>query len=290
MISNQKIVFSWLASAIQSLSLASLCSAGLPVSAAEQVPLLLAETEHGQADVALYLVSEKLDGVRAFWDGQIFRSRNGNLINAPAWFVAGFPSQPLDGELWIGRGLFERLSATVRKQTPNDAEWREISYRVFELPNGLGSFRERDRELRRMVAEAGVPWLVAVEQFEVQERRTLDRKLDEIVRAGGEGLMLHRADASYITGRSDALLKMKRWNDAEAVVIGHQPGKGRNAGRLGALRVRMANGVEFVLGTGLSDALRNSPPAVGTIITFRYRELTSRGLPRFASFHRVADF
>jgi DNA ligase-1 len=131
--------------------------------------------------------------------------------------------------------------------------------------------------------------LRAVEQIEIGSRQALERKLDEVVRAGGEGLMLHRADAAYVTGRSDALLKLKRWLDAEATVIGHQPGRGKYVGMLGALRVRTAGGVEFMLGTGLSDALRRDPPPIGTQITFRYRELTDQGRPRFASFQRLRD-
>ena len=274
---------------VKTLSLVAAFSAAMPASAIVQVPLLLAEAEHGQADVSLYLVSEKLDGVRAFWDGQALRTRNGNAINAPAWFVANFPAQALDGELWIGRGQFDRLSATIRRQAPDEIEWRQVRYQVFELPHAPGTFRERDRALRRVLSEAGVPWLKPVEQFEIRNRKLLEQRLDDIVKAGGEGLMLHRADASYTTGRSDVLLKMKRWNDAEATVIGHQPGKGKHAGMLGALRVRTADGVEFMLGTGLTNALRKDPPPIGTIVTFRYRELTNRGLPRFASFHRVQD-
>ena len=101
--------------------------------------------------------------------------------------------------------------------------------------------------------------------------------------------MLHRADALYVTGRSDVLLKLKLWHDAEATVIAHMPGKGKYTGMLGALRVRTAEGVEFMLGTGLSEVDRRNPPPIGTIVTFRYRELTSRGVPRFASFHRVRE-
>jgi DNA ligase-1 len=273
----------------QALLLAALATATIPLPAAEPLPLLLAETEHGQADVSLYLVSEKLDGVRAFWDGQVLRTRNGNAVNAPAWFVEKFPAQALDGELWIGRGQFERLSSTVRRQTPDDAEWRQVRYLVFELPQAPGTFRERAQSLRSVVARAGVPWLQAVEQFEIGSRKALDRKLQEILRVGGEGLMLHRADAPYITGRSDVLLKMKLWHDAEATVIAHQPGKGKFAGMLGALRVRTADGVEFMLGTGLSEANRRDPPPIGTLITYRYRELTRRGLPRFASYYRVRE-
>lgn len=277
-------------SIIQALMLASMATATFPLHAAEPLPLLLANVEHGQADVSLYLVSEKIDGVRAFWDGQVLRTRHGNPINAPAWFIANFPAQPLDGELWIGRGQFDRLSATVRRQVPDELEWRQVRYLVFELPHAPGTFRERAKVLRSVVSGAGVPWLMPVDQFEVKTRKALDLKLAEIVKAGGEGLMLHRADAHYTTGRSDVLLKMKRWNDAEATVIAHQPGKGKYAGMLGALRVRTADGVEFTLGTGFKDADRRDPPPVGTVITFRYRELTSRGLPRFASYYRVSEF
>jgi DNA ligase-1 len=274
---------------VQALFLAAMVTAVLPAPAAEPLPLLLAETENGQADVALYLVSEKYDGVRAYWDGQVLRTRNGNPINAPRWFVENFPARALDGELWIGRGQFERLSGTVRRQAPDDAEWRQVRYLVFELPQAPDTFRQRVQTLREVLAAAGVPWLQAVEQFEIGNRQALARKLAEVVKAGGEGLMLHRADALYTTGRSDVLLKMKPWNDAEATVIAHQPGQGKYAGMLGALRVRTADGVEFLLGTGLSEASRRNPPPIGTIVTYRYRELTSRGLPRFASFLRVRE-
>ena len=276
-------------SIVQALTLATAAITPIPLLANESLPLLLADTEHGQADVALYLVSEKLDGVRAFWDGQVLRTRNGNIINAPAWFTKGFPQRELDGELWIGRGKFDQLSSTVRRQAPDDTEWRQVRYLVFELPQASGTFRQRSEALRQIVAEADIPWLQALEQFELGSRQALNQKLKEMTRAGGEGLMLHRANAPYMTGRSDVLLKMKVWHDAEAIVIGYQPGKGKHAGRLGALRVRMADGVEFLLGTGMSDAERDNPPPIGSSVTFRYRDLTPRGLPRFASFYRVRD-
>ena len=276
-------------SMVQALTLATAAIAPMPLLANESLPLLLADTEHGQADVALYLVSEKLDGVRAFWDGQVLRTRNGNTINAPAWFTKGFPKQELDGELWIGRGKFDLLSGTVRRQIPDDAEWHQVRYLVFELPQAPGTFRQRAEALRQIVTEADVSWLQALEQFELGSRQALNQKLKEMTTAGGEGLMLHRADAPYMTGRSDVLLKMKVWHDAEATVIGYQPGKGKHAGRLGALRVRTADGVEFLLGTGLSDAERENPPPIGSSVTFRYRDVTTRGLPRFASFYRVRD-
>jgi DNA ligase-1 len=255
----------------------------------EAPPILLANVYRGQEDVSRYLASEKLDGVRAIWDGRILLFRSGKTIHAPAWFTAGLPKVPLDGELWIGRGQFERVSGIVRHETPDDADWRTVRYMIFELPGAPGTFRDRSEEIRRLVREANVPWLFQISQFFPVDHRTLKKRFDEVVQGGGEGLMLHLANAPYETGRSDVLLKMKPLQDAEAVVIGHRPGKGRFAGLLGALKVRMPEGKEFLLGTGFSDAQRRAPPALGTTVTYRYRELTAKGLPRFASFLRVSE-
>ena len=259
------------------------CAAGDPPA------LLLAETYRGGVDVSRYLVSEKFDGVRTYWDGRRLLSRRGTEIRAPRWFVDGLPRISLDGELWLGRGRFESLSGLVRRDTPDDAGWREVRYLVFELPQVEGGFAQRAARIREIVAAAGVPWLRAVEQGRVADHRALMRRLADVVGAGGEGLMLHRADAPYSTGRSDALLKVKRWLDAEAAVIAHLPGKGKYAGMLGALRVRTPDGREFDLGSGFTDAQRRDPPALGATVTYRYRELTAKGLPRHASFWRIRD-
>lgn len=265
-----------------------LCAAlALRALAAEPPPLLLAETWRGGLDVTQYLVSEKYDGVRGYWDGQHMWTRAGNPIAPPAWFVAALPPVKLDGELWLGRGRFEQTSAAIRRDVPLDAEWRQMRYQVFELPDAPGSFAERAERIRQLVAQANVPWLLAVEQFQLADGKALTRRLHEVVNAGGEGLMLHLAAAPYVTGRNEALLKAKLWHDAEAVVIAHLPGQGRYRGMLGALRVRTGDGREFSLGTGFSDAQRRSPPSLGATVSYRYRELTAKGLPRFASFWRV---
>ncbi|PKO48626.1 MAG: DNA ligase [Betaproteobacteria bacterium HGW-Betaproteobacteria-4] len=262
----------------------------LPILAVAEAPaILLANVYRDQIDVSRYLASEKLDGVRAVWDGQMLRFRSGKTINAPGWFLAGLPKQPLDGELWIARGQFERVSGIVRRDIPDDVAWREVRYMIFELPGASGTFSERAEQIRRIVRMANVPWLFEIKQFFPVDRSNLKKRLDEVVRAGGEGLMLHLADAPYETGRSDVMLKVKPWQDAEAVVIGHLPGKGRFAGMLGALKVRTPEGKEFLLGTGFSAAQRREPPALGATVTYRYRDLTSKGQPRFASFLRIRD-
>jgi DNA ligase 1 len=251
--------------------------------------MLLAEVYAAEVDVGEYWVSEKLDGVRAQWDGHALRFRGGGLVPAPAWFTANFPAVPLDGELWIARGAFDTLSGIVRKVEPVDAEWRQVRYLIFELPGAAGDFSARIRQMQTIVELAAVPWLQAVEQRRVADRATLMRQLDIVVRAGGEGLMLHRADAPYVTGRSDSLLKLKPWQDAEAVVVGHTPGKGKYQGMTGALEMEMPDGKRFRIGSGLSDALRRQPPPIGTRITYRYQHLTKNGVPRFPRYQRVRE-
>ena len=251
--------------------------------------MLLAEVYAADVDVSQYWVSEKFDGVRAQWDGRNLHFRGGGRVPAPAWFTANFPALPLDGELWIGRDQFDALSGTVRKTEPVDAEWRQVRYLIFELPGAAGDFTSRVSQMQGIVAEAGVPGLQAVEQTRVSHRAALMQKLDAVVHAGGEGLMLHRADAAYVTGRSDALLKLKPWQDAEAIVVGHTPGKGKYQGMTGALEVAMPDGKRFRIGSGLTDALRLQPPAIGTRVTYRYQHLTKNGLPRFPRYLRVRD-
>lgn len=272
---------------LRALLLGLALSQPLYASAAEAPAILLAQTYRGQVDVARYLVSEKLDGVRALWDGKKLSFRSGKEIQAPRWFLEALPKQPLDGELWMGRGSFERLSGVVRRDSPDDAEWRQVRYMIFELPGAAGSFRERAQSIRQIVSQANVPWLREIDQFSLVDRSALQTQFNKIVKAGAEGLMLHHADAEYQTGRSDVLLKMKPWDDAEAEVVGHKPGKGKHAGALGALRVRTPEGREFYLGSGFSDEQRRHPPEIGMVVTYRYREFTANGLPRFATFLRV---
>ena len=241
------------------------------------------------ADPAPYLVSEKYDGVRGLWDGERLRFCSGRTVPAPAWFTAALPRLALDGELWLGRARFDELSGAVRKQRPVDADWRAIRYMVFELPGASGSFAERARRIDAIVRHNGWPQLVAVEQTPAADREALRRRLAATVAQGGEGLMLHLAAAACATGRSDVMMKLKPHLDDEAAVVAHHAGQGKYAGLLGALEVRTPQGRQFLIGSGLSDALRRDPPALGSVVTYRYRDLTRTGLPRFASFLRVHD-
>jgi len=262
--------------------LAWLSSLGAPALALEP---LLAKNAPAGLDPRPYLVSEKLDGVRALWDGTTLRFRSGRAVSAPAWFLTALPKTPLDGELWMGRRSFDELSGAVRRTEPVDAEWRRIRYRVFELPAGEGTFEQRADKLKTLASDIVVP----VEQQRFTSNADLRAKLKQVVDAGGEGLMLHRADAPLTSGRSDLLLKLKPLADAEAVVVGHEPGKGRFKGQLGALELQTPEGVRFKLGAGFTEAQRRDPPVIGATVTYRYRDLTPTGKPRFASFLRVTE-
>ena len=254
--------------------------------------VLLAQNAPPGLDPAGYWVSEKFDGVRALWDGKALRFRSGRTVAAPPWFIAKLPATPLDGELWMGHGTFDVLSGAVRRTQPLDAEWQKLKYMVFELPRAEGpstTFTQRIWQMQAIVKSAGWAQLQAVEQTEITSHAALQARLQAVVAAGGEGLVLHRASAPVTRGRSDVLLKLKAVQDAEAEVVGHEPGKGKFEGMLGALEVLTASGLRFKLGTGFSNAQRRNPPAIGSTVTYTYRDVTPAGKPRFASFLRVHE-
>jgi DNA ligase-1 len=255
---------------------------------------MLAKVYHPGISLSDYWVSEKFDGVRGYWDGEKLLTRGGERIVAPAWFTAGWPSVPMDGELWAGRGQFAKAVSTVRQQTPNDDAWRTMRFMVFDLPAQGGPFSERIQTLNRLLTGMAIPWVQAVTQDKATSHAALQDRLRKTVKLGGEGLMLHRGASLYKAQRNDDLLKVKTHEDSEARVVAHVPGKGKYAGQLGALLVEMpAVGAKpaqrFKLGTGFSDAERQDPPALGALVTYRFRGLNDSGIPRFASFMRVRE-
>ena len=255
-------------------------------AAADAPDFSLAKAYREDADLRGYFASEKLDGVRAFWDGEKLISRRGNIFAAPEWFTAGFPKTPLDGELWSKRGDFENISGIVRRAKPHEG-WRAIKYMVFDMPRESGAFRIRLQKMRETVAAANLPHLQTVPQWEINGAEALREKLAEITAAGGEGIMLRRKDSPHRGGRNDDLLKLKPFADAEATVVAHRPGKGKFSGMLGSLLVETDDGIRFGIGSGFTLAERKSPPPVGSRITYKHSGFTNTGKPRFAVFLRV---
>ncbi|WP_340680942.1 DNA ligase [Paraglaciecola sp.] len=246
----------------------------------------LATQYHDDIEVADYWISEKLDGIRAHWDGAALFTRNGHVINTPAWFVKDFPSQVLEGELWLAHQRFEQTVSIVLRDNPSD-DWQNIKFMLFDLPQHKGTFSQRLIELQLLVDTVASPYLQLIPQFKLASHSQLMFRLDELVAQGAEGLMLHHQDAYYQDGRSANILKLKKYQDAEARVIAHIIGKGKYQSMLGSLLVELDNGLQFKIGSGFSDLQRLEPPQVGTMVTFKYYGLTARGIPRFASFLRV---
>ncbi len=234
-----------------------------------------------------YYVSEKLDGIRGYWDSQYLFTRNGHKINAPSWFTANWPTIALDGELWIARGAFERVSSIIRTQQPNEGLWQQVKFMLFDLNANEHPFQQRVQLMKNLVDQTRSPYLQVIEQKTVTTETQLFHWLDTVVEQGGEGLMLHHKNARYITTqRNSDLMKLKKYQDAEATVIAHMPGKGKYTGMLGAIAVKTPQGIIFNIGSGFSDQQRQNPPKVGTLITYKYFGLTKYGKPRFASFVR----
>ena len=251
-------------------------------------PLLLAHKWENDVDLSDWWMSEKLDGVRAYWDGSKFLSRQGNEFHAPDWFVDGLPDTPLDGELWLDRKAFQKTVSIVRRQDRSE-HWKQIRYVVFDAPAVEDAFELRLTAVRDFVSSAASEFVEALEHKRCSGLTHLSDELTRIESLGGEGLMLRQPESQYETGRSMTLLKVKIFHDAEAVVIDHAAGKGRHKGRMGALVVQLDDGTEFNVGTGFTDKQRNTPPEIGSTITFRYQELSDAGVPRFPSFVRPGE-
>jgi len=277
-----------IASARSSGSVVTITSNPPSEAAARQVMLAHKFEPKKLKDPTGWWISEKLDGVRAYWDGYHFYSRNGNQFPCPEWFKVGLPKgTPLDGELWCGRRQFRRCLSIVRNRSSGEL-WKFVTYLVFDAPSMKAIYEDRVHAIHQHVSKS--EYSAAVGTIKCESQKHLTSELKEVQAKGGEGLMLRQPKSFYDLGkRSNTLLKVKTQHDEEAIVVGHEGGKGRNAYRLGALTLRTPDGREFSCGTGLSDSDRADPPAINSIVTFRYTELMDNGYPRFPVFVSPRD-
>lgn len=264
--------------------------------------LMLLKNYQINQDVTGWLMSEKLDGVRAFWDGKNLISRQGNVFNAPKWFIEEFPPFALDGELWLARGKFAETVSIVRQQKP-DNRWKQITYNVFEMPNQPGGLLERLSVLNEFLTKNPNAFIHVTEQKIIHFNADVEKALNRIMALGGEGLVVRRADTLYQTGRLSSALKVKQKQDAECVVKAYTQGLGKFTGLVGALKCQLipeqvkrlftkldANKEQVIkIGSGLTDKQRANPPKIGSVITFQYMGTTRNGLPRFPVFLRVRN-
>ena len=248
--------------------------------------LMLPKVYMGQVDVAGWLMSEKLDGVRGYWDGKQLLSKNGKIFYPPAAFVRNLPPFPLEGEIWGGRGSFEQTIGIVKKQHPHSG-WLQLKFAIFDIPKTDGGFTQRLNKANNWFANHPSAYAFVILQTKVRDRAQLEQELQRIEELGGEGLIVRKPHARYRAGRNAEILKVKNYQDAEAKVVAHLPGKGRNTGRLGSMLVELDNGRQFKIGSGFSDTERASPPAIGAIITFKFYGSYQSGIPKFPSFLRI---
>ncbi|MHB1952398.1 MAG: hypothetical protein ACYCOU_01500 [Sulfobacillus sp.] len=240
--------------------------------------------------------SEKFDGERAVWDGQQLRSRNGQAIAAPPWFLSLLPNIPLDGELYLGKQSFQ-MTGLFRQKAPDLRAWLKVKYMVFDLFCLEGTFEERQEQLREVLNQSAERYrrlrsaqqnsefrilaqmpgdatdpaflpedfpVILVEQTRIGDKEMLDVLYRQVLAAGGEGLVLRCPGTRYAEGRTRWCLKYKPHADAEGVIVGYRQGNGRNAGRLGSFIVRPLDergipkkGLDFGL-SGMTDAVRNN--------------------------------
>jgi DNA ligase len=240
----------------------------------------------GNEEIENWLMSEKLDGIRGYWNGENLQTRKGNLIHAPEWFLRNFPPFELDGELWSDRNQFEFIQSVVLDKKPSE-NWRKITYNIFEVPNTDGDFNIRLQKASEWFFTHQNQYVRIIPQIKCENRGHLQRFLKEIELIGGEGVIVKDPLQDYHTGRSSHVLKVKNINDMEGAVIGINPGKGKFENMMGSLTLKLKNGLIFKLGTGFSNKARKNPPKVGSVVTFKYYGFTKKGVPKFASFLRV---
>jgi DNA ligase-1 len=234
-------------------------------------------------NISGWLMSEKLDGIRGYWDGKEFYSKNGNLLNVPKWFTKNFPPFRLDGELWSKRDDFEFIQSTVLDETPSKG-WEKITYNIFEVPDAIGDFPTRLQKAKEWFAQHPNKHINIIKQIVCKDEQHLQNYLNEIIALKGEGVVIKDGKEAYHTGRSPYILKVKKVQDMEGLVIGYNYDK---KGKFKSLKLKLDNGVIFNLGGGFKDIERLNPPKLGKIVTFKYYGFTKNSLPKFASFLRV---
>lgn len=236
-------------------------------------------------------MSEKLDGVRAHWDGKQLSTRTGRPINAPQWLIDALPRFAVQGELWAGRGTFQRVSGTVRRSDPGlGLDWIGVKYMIFDAPSMSVRFESRIRCLDEYSQRHPSEHVEVIDQVRCTGRDHLHDMLETIIGDGGEGVMLVRGRGRWLDDE-EVIIKVKPVQDLDAIVVGYVNGNGRNADRVGAIIAETSEGssgdrggipaVRFRVGTGLSDAQRDTPPPIGSTIKVGHDSFTDRGIPRF---------
>lgn len=270
------------------LSIAMLCAQQVVAtdSPLAFIPVTAANNYQQGINVDEYWKSEKLDGIRAIWNGHNLQTRSGKRIYAPAWFTDPLPNYAIEGELWAGRGNFHHVQQTVLDTTPNDEAWKMINFMLFDMPESAGDYQKRYFNIVDLASKTNSKHINYIEHTPIASESELIGYLNNVSGEKGEGVMLRKIRAPYQAGRSNDMLKLKKHQDSEAMVIGYKLGQGKYEGLMGSVLVKLDNGIEFYIGSGFSDEARKNPPKIGSTITFRFNGLTAEGKPRFARYIR----
>ncbi len=241
--------------------------------------------DNSKHDISNWYMSEKLDGIRAYWNTKELLSKNGNKIYAPDWFIKNLPPFELDGELWTKREDFENIQNIVLDTKPS-SNWEQITYNIFEVPNEKGNFDKRLEKIKSWLEKNPNKYIKIIPQKLCKNESDLNNYLKELLEKKAEGIMLKNPNLEYFNGRNENLLKVKTFYDDEALVIGHNFNKD---GKLKSLILKQNNGIIFNLGGGFSDTQRVNPPKINDVVTFKYYGFTKNGKPKFASFLRIRE-
>ena len=247
-------------------------------------PDLLLLKVYKDQNISGWVMSEKLDGIRAYWDGKHLISRGGKVIHAPKWFVKDYPPFAIDGELWSQRGDFENISSIVRDRVPSE-KWHEIKHYIFEVPNAAGGLFERLVKVKPYEGR----YIRIISQEHVKSKEDLQEFLKSVEKLGGEGVVVRDPNSEYINKRTSKALKVKSFKDSECEVVKIFKGKGKYSDKMGSLECKLPDATLFKIGSGFNDKERMHPPKVGDMITFKYKEMTKYGKPRFPIFLRVKN-
>lgn len=232
-----------------------------------------------------YLYSEKLDGVRAYWDGEALYTRGGKRLAPPSFFTQNFPPFEIEGELWSKRGDFENIVSII-KSNKNIQKWSELKFYIFEVPNQNGGILQRLEVLSHYLSSHSAPFIQIIPQIQVSSTKELMDKLQEIQELGGEGIVVRDKNEPYYTGRNQKAMKLKPYLDSECTILSYNLGEGKFKNQVGSF-VCKDREKTFKIGSGMNEDFRKNPPKIGTIITYKYFGFTQKGLPKFPTFLRI---
>lgn len=241
------------------------------------------DSEMIEANPQNYLWSEKLDGIRAYWDGKNLYSRSGKKLNPPAFFTQNFPPFALDGELWSKREDFEQIVSIVQSKTKQQ-EWNNLKFYIFEVPHQKNGLLDRLKVLENYLLLHDAPFLSIIPQNPL--RSPLSSILKQVEENKGEGIVIREKNIPYYTGRTKHSMKCKSYQDRECKIIQYIQGKGKFEGKVGSFLCQDEEKI-IKIGSGMDENFRNNPPPLDTIITYKFYGLTKKGNPRFPTFLRI---